>query len=177
MAVGGRVRVLDLAAEKRTEVELDQPVTALTFTPDGQRLVAAGLRITVLMLPDLKVADNIDIPKGQRDVRITDVRYSSDERLLGVLMLGGAAFIDVESGQVDVAHFSSFDPVGLRFGPDGRALLFGRQSLYLGPASAQGVEAAARQLSGDLSDVEFRKDGTLLFVGNTEDAELAALLE
>lgn len=176
-ALSGRVRVVDLADESRLEVELEQPVAALTFTPDGKQLVVAGSRLEVLSLPGLKRVRSIEIPRGPRAVRVTDVRYSPDGGVLGVLMLGGAAFVDVASDQLEVEHFSSFDPVGLRFGPDGRVLLFGRKALYVGPPSVKGVEAAAHQLNGGLAGVEFRKDGSLLFVGDAQDAELAALLD
>jgi WD40 repeat protein len=177
VAVGTLVRVIDLETETKHEAELEQAVTALAFTPDGKQLVAASRRVQFLSLPDLRVARSVDLSQGGRALQITDVRFSQDGRVLGVLMLGGAAFVDTGTGQLDVAHFRNFDPVGLRFGADGRVLVFARRSLYVGPPEAKQVEAAAHPLSGDLSDVEFRKDGSLLFVGDAEDAELASLLE
>lgn len=177
VAVGTRVNVIDLETGTKHEAELEQAVTALAFTPDGKQLIAASRRVQFLSLPDLRVTRSIDLSQDRRALQITDVRFSHDGRLLGVLMLGGAAFIDIGTGQPDVAHFRSFDPIGLRFGADGRVLVFGRRALYVGPPAAKQVEAATHALNGDLSDVEFRKDGSLLFVGDAEDAELASLFE
>jgi WD40 repeat protein len=177
VAVGTQVSVIDVEAETKHEAELNQAVTALAFTPDGKQLVAASRRVQFLSLPDLRVTRSVDLSQEGRAQQITDVRFSHDGRLLGVLMLGGAAFIDTGTGQLDVAHFRSLDPIGLRFGADGRVVVFGRRALYVGPPAAKQVEAASHALKGDLSDVEFRKDGSLLFVGDAEDAELASLFE
>jgi hypothetical protein len=68
-------------------------------------------------------------------------------------------------------------PVGLRFASDGRVAIFGRRALYVGPPSAADVPVGLRKTAGELWDVEFRQDGSLLFVGDAADAELASLSE
>jgi WD40 repeat protein len=177
VAVGNHLRVLDVGRNDGHELVLDEAATALAFTPDGTHLVAAGRQLRFLSLPELKPKRTVAVPLANRETRVTDLRFSPDGQRLGVLLTGGAALVDVASDQVEASYFSELNPIGLRFASDGRLLIFGRRALYVGAASLTSVEGSTHQLQGELSDVQFRKDGSLLFLGDAEDVELATLLE
>jgi hypothetical protein len=176
VCAGTLIRIVDTESGSVRETQMGENVRAVAFAPDGARLVAAGRSLHFLNLADLRVAEKHDLTPNAPNAKITDIRFSPDGRLLGILMLGAAGFFDVESKQAEVAELRGINPVGLRFASDGRVAIFGRRALYVGPPIAKDAAQGAQATNGELWDVEFRKDGSLLFVGAAADAELAALL-
>ncbi len=178
VAAGGLIRVVDVESGDDRETHLKESVAAIAFAPGGRELVAAGRHVTFLSLPALETQRQLELPgRSGAESKVADVRFSPDGRLLGVLLFGGVAFLDVASGQLDATYFDKLQPVGLRFADDGRVAVFGRRTLYVGPPVPADIEQAAHPTSGELTDVEFRKDGSLMFVGDSADAELQALLQ
>jgi hypothetical protein len=128
----------------------------------------------------LRVERRLLTPELSSDGRastVTDLRFSPDGRSLGVLMLGGVAFVDVASQSFDFAELPQLAPAGLRFASDGRVAVFGRRAVYTGRPDPAAMEANRHTTRGTLHDVEFRRDGSLLLVGDGIEEELATLLE
>lgn len=176
ISAGRLVRVIDVETGAVRETQLKENIGALAFWPDGSRLLAAGRALHVLTSDELRLDSNQDFPLGTARSLVTDLRFSPDGKRLAVLMLGGAAFIDVESRETELVELRQLNPVGVRFGGDGRLAVFGRRALYVGPAIGSRIAVDAHDTQGDLWDVEFRKDGSLLFVGDAADQELAAVV-
>jgi hypothetical protein len=130
-----------------------------------------------LSLPDLKEKRHITLPRESGSDGALDVRYSADGRWLGVLLHAGVALVDLASGEVTSAFLVATPPEGIRFATDGRMAVFGRSSLYVGPITTNDLATATRKTGGQLWDVEFRQDGSLLFLGEGLDADLEANLE
>jgi WD40 repeat protein len=179
LASGKLVRVVDLEACTSTEAELPSDTTALAFTPDGKQLVAAGSRLYFLGLPTLSVQKHLPTPKGASETagHVTDVGFSPDGRALGLVTLGGVAFLDRAASRFEFAELPSMKPLGLRFAEDGRVAVFGRSAVYAGEPVPARIEAASHTTRGQLTDVEFRRDGSLLVIGDAVGEELSALLE
>jgi WD40 repeat protein len=178
IAAGLRVRVLDLAQGTRREVMLAEQVAAVAYAHDGKQLVVVGQRLHLLDAERLSQQRELTLPPRPANGRaftVTDARFSPDDSRLAVLLLGGLALVDVTSGEVQLAELRELDPVGVRFAADGKIAVFGRHGLYVGEADAQRMPTAAHEVKGELADVEFRKDGSLLFLGAVEDTEQALL--
>jgi len=165
VASGRTVSLIDVENGGARHVELTAAVGALAFAPDGKSLVAGGARLFFLSFPELRV--EADIPVARQP--ITDLRFSQDGKQLGALLANGAAFIDVASRQVREASFA--EPRGLRFAQSGRVALFGKHALYVGEPNPEDIPSKMQTLTGELRDVEFREDGSLLYLGDV-DAEL-----
>jgi WD40 repeat protein len=179
LASGKLVRVVDVEACTTTETKLPADATALAFSPDGRELVAAGSDVYFLSLPDLGVQKRLPAPRASTKAAglVTDVRFSPDGRALGIVTLGGVAFLDVAASRLDFAELPRLKPVGLRFADDGRVAVFGRGAVYAGEPRLERMDEASHATRGKLTDVEFRRDGSLLVLGQGVEEELAALLE
>jgi hypothetical protein len=157
---------------------LPEQLSALSFTHDGKQLIVAGKRLHWLDTERLRPTRELALPtqpSSGRAFTVTDVRFSPDDKTLAVLLLGGLALIDVPSGHADVAELPNLDPVGVRFAPDGRLALFGRHAVYVGPGNPAQMASSAYPVKGELGDVQFRKDGSLMFFGSVEGSEPALL--
>ena len=177
---GQFVRVVRIDTGASQQATLSEGANAVAFSPDGAELAVGGERLTFLSLPELKEKRRFALPRedGRQNAPETlDLRYSRDGRWLGVLLQGGVALIELASGATQKAFASDLGPGGLRFANDGRLALFGRSSLYVGPISASDIQAGTRTTAGKLWDVEFRQDGSLLFLGEDLDADLEANLQ
>jgi hypothetical protein len=161
------------------ETRLPSPAAALTFAPDGTELVAAGREVFFLGLPSLSVRQRLAAPKGASETAgaVTDVAFSPDGRALGLTTLDGVGFLDIIERRFEFAALGDMKPLGLRFADDGRVAVFGRGSVYAGDPVPSRIEAAIQATRGRLTHVDFRRDGSLLVVGEGVEDELAALLE
>lgn len=162
---GRSLSLVEVDSGDARRVDLAAPAFALAFAPDGKGLVAGGSRLFFLSFPQLRVEAEMSVA-GQP---ITDLRFSHDGKQLGALVANGAAFIDVASHQVRHASFA--EPRGLRFAQSGRVAVFGKHSLYVGEPNPADISSKSQSLTGELRDVEFREDGSLLYLGDV-DAEL-----
>jgi WD40 repeat protein len=179
ISAGLSVRVAQLAGGAVREAQTAGAGMALAFSPDGQELAVVGKWIEFLSLPELRQKRmRLTAPMvGDDAPQVLDVRYAPDGRSLGVLFAGGVAFMDLQTHQLQATLLRELAPIGLRYAPDGRVAVFGRGALYIGPASLADLQTAARTTSGTLWDVEFRRDGSLLFLGDAGEADLQSLLE
>jgi WD40 repeat protein len=180
LSSGKLVRVVDIERCETREIQLKAPATALAFSPDGRQLVAGGKSLQFMSLPELRVERELSLPapaNGAQSPHVSEVRFSPNGRALGVLFDGGVAFLDVASQRLDAAELDEMKPVGLRYASDGRVAVFGRRALYLGPPDPSAMAGRSHATRGEIDDVEFRRDGSLLLVGDGIEAELATLLE
>jgi WD40 repeat protein len=180
IAAAGHVRVVEPESGASTEKSYRMRTSAVAFNPAVDELLVAGKQLSYLSLPGLDLLRHADPPlirRGEYEVNVLDVRFSSDGRWLGVLTKEGIALLDVPAGTTSSVDLTEMAPVGLRFAADGRLAVFGRGALYVGPASAAEILSGIRKTSGTLWDVEFRQDGSLMLLGDKPDAELASLLE
>jgi hypothetical protein len=127
----------------------------------------------------LSVQKRLSTPKGASDAAglVTDVGFSPDGRALGLVTLGGVAFLDMAASRFEFAELPSMKPLGLRFAEYGRVAVFGRNAVYAGEPVAARIEEASHTTRGQLTDVEFRREGSLLVIGDAVGEELSALLE
>jgi len=167
LSAGPEVVLVDRLGARKALASLQGAVGAVTFSPDGRHLIAAGGRLTFLSVPELRVERSVSIRgEGIGEAAVaTDVRFSPDGHSLGVLLLSGAAILNLDNGQLATSGAGRLNPVGLRFAPDGRLAVFGRHGLYVGPAEPERIGSESSGTAGELADVEFRRDGSLLVVG------------
>jgi hypothetical protein len=179
VAAGTRLQLIDTRGDTSCETVLAEPVGAVAFSTRAQEIVAAGRRLTFLSVPELEQLRQVELPgfdTSSNASSATDVRFSLDGALLGVVLPGGVAFMDLQSTKLDAAPLPKLDPIGLRFDDTGKVVVFGRRGIYLGQPKAAEIEGASRETQGELAAVEFRQDGSLLLLGDVADAEVAALL-
>ncbi|HYQ46725.1 MAG TPA: WD40 repeat domain-containing protein [Polyangiaceae bacterium] len=163
---GAEVVLIDRSGNILARANLPGEVGAVTFTGNGTELIAAGGRLSFLSVPDLRVQRTVIIRKSswhQPAAFATDVRLSADGRTVAVLLTDGAAFLDLQSERLTIAT-PGWRPLGLRFARDGRVALFARDRVYVGPADPEEFATKASGVTGALADVEFQRDGTVLFV-------------
>jgi hypothetical protein len=188
IAANGLVRVTDLAAGTSREARIDAGAHAVAFSPDERELVVAGSGLTFLRLPALSLERQIPLPQAPGVAgppEAADVRYSPDGQSLGVLTMNGVAFVDLASGKLEAAFPQRLSPVGLRYAEDGRILLFGRRSMYMGEPPSHGHRernprndrpAVGRRVSSRWQpDVLGRRDGRGAGVAARLRAESAPL--
>lgn len=176
LASGSMVRVVDVEDCSATEKQLPSRVTALSFSPNGKQLLVAGSKLYYLSLPALDVQKQLSMPEGAGAV-VTDMSFSRDGRSLGLVTPNGVAFLSSGADHFDFAPLPKLKPVGIRFADDGRVAVFGRSAVYAGAASPAKMDEASHDSNGKLTDVEFRRDGSLLVLGDGVSEELSALLE
>jgi WD40 repeat protein len=167
LSAGPEVMLIDRSGTRVARASLPEDVGAVTFSRDGKMLIAASRSITFLSVPNLRMERSVTLrPEGSRErgEPATDVRFSPNGRRLGVLLLGGVAVLDLDTWRLAIETAIGWDPVGLRFAPNGRMAVFGRDRLYVGPAEPDRLANESFAPSGELADVEFRRDGKLLFV-------------
>src|SRR6478736_68119 len=160
------VVLLDRAGKIAACTSLRSGVHALTFARSGTELIAAGIKLTFLSVPDLRVLNSVVIRKAnwhQSAASATDVRVSPDGQTVGTLLTDGTAFFDRRTEQLTVTMLD-WAPLGLRFAPDGRVALFARDHLYVGAVDPDGFNMNSSAVADKLADVEFQRDGTVLFV-------------
>jgi hypothetical protein len=153
----------------------------VVFSKDDRELAVGGKRVTIHSASDLRETRRLALPTehGWQAERpnVLDLRYSPDGSKLGALLDVGVALFDVKTGQVEAALVKDLKAVGLRFASDGRVAVFARDALYIGPANAEQLKAGVHKIDGTLWDVEFRRDDSLLFLGDGINADEEALLQ
>lgn len=175
------VRVVDVDSGASKQIDVDADVNAIAFSNDDSELAVGGRRITLYSAAGLRETRRLQLPTEYgwqaEQPNVLDLRYSPDGTKLGALLDVGVALFDLKTGQIEAALVKDLNAVGLRFASDGRLAVFARDALYVGPAEAEKLKAGLRKTNGKLWDVEFRKDDSLLFLGDGIDAEEEALLQ
>jgi hypothetical protein len=180
IAAGVDLRVIEPETGASQERSFPKPANAVVFTPDGKQLIVAGTQLSFLDASSLEPmrSSSPPGPAGGKNVSpVLNVRFSPDGQWLGVLYTDRVVLENQQQGTAQVASLAEMSAVGLRFAMDGRVAIFGRRALYVGPPSSADIPAGLRKTAGALWDVQFRQDGSLMFVGDTADAELASVLE
>jgi WD40 repeat protein len=181
VTAAGILRVIEVDSGKSTQANVDTDDNAVVFSKDDRELAIGGKRITLYRASDLRETRRLPLPTeyGWQAERpnVLDLRYSPDGSKLGALLDVGVAVFDLKTGQVEAALVKDLKAVGLRFASDGRLAVFARDALYIGPANAEQLKAGVHKIDGTLWDVEFRRDDTLLFLGDGINADEEALLQ
>lgn len=181
VAAASTVRLVHVDSGASKQIDVDADVNAAAFSKDDTELAVGGRRITFYSAPELRETRRLPLPTeyGWQAERpnVLDLRYSADGSKLGVLLDVGVALFDLQTGHVQAALVKDLNAVGLRFARDGRMAVFARDALYIGPADAEKLKAGLHKTNGTLWDIEFRRDDSLLFLGDGIDADAEALLQ
>jgi hypothetical protein len=181
VAAASTVRVVHVDSGASKQIDVDADVNAAAFSKDDTELAVGGRRITFYSVPELRETRRLPLPteSGWQAERpnVLDLRYSADGSKLGVLLDVGVALFDLQTGHVQAALVKDLNAVGLRFASDGRMAVFARDALYIGPADAEKLKAGLQKTNGTLWDIEFRRDDSLLLLGDGIDADAEALLQ
>lgn len=103
-------RVNTTTWETEADLELDQPLTAMRYTPDGSALVGGGSSADVTII-DAQVWDVAAELEGQQGGQLQDVDVSPDGRLVVAAAQNGVVWVwDVESESV--VHRMDFPATG-----------------------------------------------------------------
>lgn len=181
VTAAGILRVIDVGSGATKQANVDTNDNAVAFSKDDRELAIGGKRITLHSASDLRETRRLALPTEYgwqaEQPNVLDLRYSPDGSKLGALLDVGVAVFDLKTGQVEAALVKDLKAVGLRFASDGRLAVFARDALYVGPANAEQLKAGVHKIEGTLWDVEFRRDDSLLFMGDCIDADAEALLQ
>jgi WD40 repeat protein len=181
VTAAGILRVIEVDSGKSKQANVDTDDNAVAFSKDDRELAIGGKRITLHRASDLRETRRLPLPTEYgwqaEHPNVLDLRYSPDGSKLGALLDVGVALFDLKTGQVEAALVKDLKAVGLRFASDGRLAVFARDALYIGPANAEQLKAGVHKIDGTLWDVEFRRDDTLLFLGDGINADEEALLQ
>ena len=181
VVAAGNLRVIEVDSGASKQTTVDNDMNAAAFSKDDRELAVGGKHIAIYSAADLRQQRRLQLPSeyGRRaeHPHVLDLRYSPDGSKLGALLDVGVALFDLKTGQVEAALVKDFKAVGLRFASDGRLAVFARDALYIGPANAEQLRAGLHKIDGTLWDVEFRRDDTLLFMGDGINADEEALLQ
>lgn len=181
VTAAGTLRVVRVDSGASRQVNIKEAMNAVAFSKDDRELAVGGERISIYSAAELRETRQLPLPtdSGWQAERphVLDLRFSPDGSKLGALLDVGVALFDLKTGQVDAALVKDLKAVGLRFASDGRLAVFARDALYIGPANADALKAGLHKIDGTLWDVEFRRDDSLLFLGDGINADEEALLQ
>lgn len=181
VTAAGILRITEVDSSKSKQANVDTNDNAVVFSRDDRELAVGGKRITIYGASDLRETRRLTLPTENgwqaEQPNVLDLRYSPDGSKLGALLDVGVAVFDLKTGQVEAALIRDLKAVGLRFAGDGRVAVFARDALYIGPANAEAIKSGVHKLDGTLWDVEFRRDNSLLLLGDGINADEEALLQ
>jgi WD40 repeat protein len=181
VTAAGILRVIEVDSGQTKQGNVDTNDNAVVFSNDDRELAVGGKRITLFNASDLRETRRLPLPTEYgwqaEQPNVLDLRYSPDGSKLGALLDVGVAVFDLKTGQVEAALVKDLKAVGLRFASDGRLAVFARDALYIGPANADAIKSGVHKIDGTLFDVEFRRDDSLLFMGDGINADEEALLQ
>lgn len=171
----GQVRLWDLDTGEELAVHgLDEPVTALAFSPDGAWLLAGGRRGAAILI-DVEGGTAGPPLDGEFRGSVVGIDWRGDGDQVAVVSLGGVNRYELPDGQLVAEHRLAGGARGVAYGPDGSWIVtasgdfqfnFGQITFW---DAVTGAELVALNLGGPVETITVHPNGTVLAGFRTTD--------
>jgi len=164
----GQVRLWDLDSGAEVgRLALDQPVTTLAFSPDGQWLVAGGQQGAAILI-DVDAGTAGPPLGGEFRGGVVDIDWRADAGEVAVVSLGGVNRYRLPDAELVAEHRLAGGARGAAYGPDGSWIAtasgdfqfsFGQITFW---DTVTGAQLVALNLGGPVETITVHPTGTVL---------------